>query len=143
MVWQLNSCSVGQKEHGVSVLPSSIKSFRSDKRKKRGREIILVSAGHSVNVFAQGHNSSLFPKRAAPLSLVLSPLRALGRTSYCQDFKLGKAGQPKTLDTPLLENFKNRKEVCLFSEVYNHRPVKGRKLAKNGILRKFFLLGGP
>lgn len=47
------------------------------------------------------------------------------------------------LDTPLLENFKNRKEVYLFSEVYNYKPVKGRKLAKNGILRKFFLLGGP
>lgn len=143
MVWQLNSCSVGQKEHGASVLPSSIKSFRSDKRKNGAEKLYWFLPPTAWMSLPKVITPASSPSGTALLSLVLSSLRALGRISYCQDFKLGKAGQPKTLDTPLLENFKNRKEVCLFSEVYNHRPVKGRKLAKNGILRKFFLLGGP
>lgn len=42
-----------------------------------------------------------------------------------------------------MENYKNRKEVYLLGEVYNCRPAKGRELAKNGILRKLSLLGGP
>lgn len=36
----------------------------------------------------------------------------------------------KDVDSPNLENFKNRKEVYLFSRVHNCRPVEGRESAK-------------
>lgn len=36
----------------------------------------------------------------------------------------------KDVDSPVLENFKNRKEVYLFSRVHNCRPAEGRELAK-------------
>lgn len=50
-----------------------------------GREITLVSAEHSLNVFAQGHNSSLFPKRdcsTVPGSFPLS--------GYWEEFPIAK-----------------------------------------------------
>lgn len=33
-------------------------------------------------------------------------------------------------DSPILENFKNRKDVYLFSSVHNCRPAEGRESAK-------------
>lgn len=33
-------------------------------------------------------------------------------------------------ESPILENFKNRKEVYLFSTIYKHRPAKDRELAE-------------
>lgn len=45
----------------------------------------------------------------------------------------------KDVGTLILENFKNRKEVYLFSRKHNCRLLK----AENGILQKFFSQGGP
>lgn len=42
----------------------------------------------------------------------------------------GNSVPTKDVDSPILENFKNRKEVYLFSRVHNCRPAEGRELAK-------------
>lgn len=48
----------------------------------------------------------------------------------------------KDVDSPILENFKNRKEVYLFSREPNVGPPKA-EIRPNGISQKFFSQGGP
>lgn len=50
----------------------------------------------------------------------------------------GNSVPGKDVDSPILENFKSRKEVYLFSGVHNCRPAEGENQS-NGIFRKFFL----
>lgn len=50
----------------------------------------------------------------------------------------GNSVPAKDVDSPILENFKSRKEVYLFSGVHNCRPAEGEN-QPNGIFQKFFL----
>lgn len=108
-----------------------------------GRENPQDSAASSPCDLAQSYTLCLkfpFPKRQRLLSCFWS----LHLLKYGEEFlrfhgysSPGNTVPTKDVHSPILGNFKNKKEVYLFSRVHNCRPLKAENWP-NGILRKSF-----
>lgn len=103
-------------------------------RRKWGKESSTGLCHSSLCNLAQGYTLCLdfpFPKKraAAQPALTSSYLSEHGDEflHFYGCYSPGSSVPTKDVDTLILENFKNRKEVYLFSRMHNWRPAEGRE----------------